>query len=64
MSKLKGGRWNVCGPDFFVADEATGKPSYVKKKKKVANQDFPGGTVAKTLCSQHRGPKFDPWSGN
>ena len=22
------------------------------------------GPVAKTLHSQHRGPRFDPWSGN
>ena len=26
--------------------------------------DFPGGPVAKTPCSQRRGPGFDPWSGN
>ena len=26
--------------------------------------DFPGGTVAKTPCSQCRGPGFNPWSGN
>ena len=27
--------------------------------------DFPGGgSVVKTLCSQCRGPGFDPWSGN
>ena len=26
--------------------------------------DFPGGPVAKTSCSQGRGPGFDPWSGN
>lgn len=25
--------------------------------------DFLGGPVAKTLCSQHRGARFDPWSG-
>ena len=25
---------------------------------------FPGGPVAKTLGSQCRGPRFDPWSGN
>ena len=24
--------------------------------------DFPGGSVAETLCSQCRGPGFDPWS--
>ena len=27
-------------------------------------RDFPGGLVAKTLCSQCRGPGSDPWSGN
>ena len=26
--------------------------------------DFPGGPVTKTLHSQWRGPRFDPWSGN
>ena len=26
-------------------------------------QDFPCGPVAKTLCSQCRGPGFDPWMG-
>ena len=26
-------------------------------------RDFPGGPVAKTPCSQCRGPGFDPWSG-
>ena len=26
-------------------------------------QDFPGGPVGKTPCSQCRGPRFDPWSG-
>ena len=24
------------------------------------DRDFPGGPVAKTLTSQHRGPKFNP----
>ena len=27
-------------------------------------RDFPGGPVAEALCSQCRGPRFDPWSGN
>ena len=27
-------------------------------------RDFPGGPVRKTPCSQHRGPRFNPWSGN
>ena len=26
--------------------------------------NFPGGPVAKTLHSQSRGPRFDPWSGD
>ena len=26
--------------------------------------DFPGGPVARTVCSQCRGPGFDPWLGN
>ena len=26
--------------------------------------DFPGGPVAQIPCSQLRGPRFDPWSGN
>lgn len=32
--------------------------------KRVREQDFPGGPVAKILHSQSRGPKFDPWLGN
>ena len=27
-------------------------------------RDFPGGPVAKTLCSEWRGPGFNPWSGH
>ena len=27
-------------------------------------RDFPGGPVAKILCSHCRGPRFDPWLGN
>ena len=26
--------------------------------------DLPSGPLAKTPCSQFRGPGFDPWSGN
>ena len=28
------------------------------------NRDFPGGPAAKTLSSQCRGPRFNPWSGS
>ena len=29
----------------------------------MANRDFPGAPVGETLCSQCRGPRFDPWWG-
>ena len=29
-------------------------------KLREKSQDFPGGPVVKTLCSQCRGPRFDP----
>ena len=28
-----------------------------------SDRDFPGGPVVKTMGSQCRGPRFDPWSG-
>ena len=31
-----------------------------KKKKKNSGEKFPAGQVAKTLCSQDRGPGFNP----
>ena len=31
---------------------------------KTSSRDFPDCPVAKTLCSQCRGPRFYPWSGN
>ena len=30
----------------------------------MAQRDLPGSPVGKTLCSQCRGPRFDPWLGN
>ena len=41
-----------------------GKGTMKKRGKSDAGRDFPGGPVAKTPCSQCRGPRFDPWSGN
>ena len=35
-----------------------------KSKSKRMKRDFPGGAVDKTLHSQCRGSRFDPWSGN
>ena len=50
------------------------RPGATKKKKKKnptnisilkeAKGDFSGGPVAGTLCSQCRGPRFNPWSEN
>ena len=37
---------------------------FPQQASKVGCQDFPGGPVAKTPCSQCRGDGFDPWSGN
>ena len=31
---------------------------------KIHTGDFPGGPVAKTLDSQYKVPRFDPWLGN
>ena len=31
--------------------------------QKLATQGLPGGSVAKTACSQSMGPRFDPWVG-
>ena len=36
----------------------------IKKKNKDISGDFPGGPVVKTACSQGRGFRFHPWSGN
>ena len=39
--------------------------TWVKKRnKRYKAWDFPGGPVSKTLSSQCRGPRFDPWSRN
>ena len=35
-----------------------------EKDKIKGTRDVPGGPVVKTLRSQCRGPRFDPWSGN
>ena len=32
--------------------------------KRDSGRNFPGGPVAKTLCSKCRGSGVDPWSGN
>ena len=46
--------------------ELLGKPRHheIISFKKSYIRDFPGGPVAKTLCSSCCGPRFNPWSGN
>ena len=54
----------VCSVDYFSLGTnvyASGLSSTVKT---LYIWDFPGGPVAKTPCSQFRGLRFDPWSGN
>jgi len=38
------------------------KTNYVEGK--TLTGDVRGGPVVKNLCSQSRGPRFNPWSGN
>ena len=33
-----------------------------RQRSRILLWDFLGGPVVKTLCSQCRGPGFDPWS--
>ena len=48
------------GLQLFSISGLKPKPRYSGKY----GEDFPGGPVAKTLCSLCRGPGFNPWSGN
>ena len=56
LSRVEGGR-------NFYHYHTTGHHT-PKKKKKCLARDFPGGPVAKALCSQCRGLRLDPWSGS
>ena len=40
------------------------RTTYIVGKYKEKSGHFPDGPVAKTLHSQCRGPRFDPWLGN
>ena len=44
-----------------VENEKVGLKLNIQKTK---IRDFPGGPVARTLCSQCRGSRFISWSGN
>ena len=37
---------------------------HLEKLTKKQHRDFPAGPVAKTPCSQCRGPGFNPYPGN
>ena len=45
-------------------EEGEGDREGQKRERRKVPEDFPDNPVAKTLCSQCRGPWFDPWSGN
>ena len=62
-------KWPTC----WFADSRLVVSSHGEKREQTrfvlflsehSSWDFPGGPVAKTPCSQCRGPGFDPWSGN
>ena len=36
----------------------------IREEQEKEFRDFSGGPVAETLCSQCKGPGFNPWSGN
>ena len=69
----KQGEWSVCTCRQFpgeavcvsaVLKDGSRLPQFKAPFKFTAPWDFPGGSVAKTTCSQCRGPGLDLWSGN
>ena len=58
MSVYTWGKWGVKQPGCNITDSK--KQSFERKEFR----DFLGGPVAKTLSSQCREPRFDPWSGD
>ena len=54
----------------YVLDQGDHSEDEMKQKYSRVNggvavgENFPGGSVVKTPCSQCRGPGFDPCSGN
>ena len=49
---------------YLLNSIPTKLPFKNRVKKAIEIRDFPGGPVAKILCSQCRGPRFNPWSEN
>ena len=56
----------VLFPAFFSVSWfcLTGNPAWNTFLKTLNYRDFPGGPMAKTPCSQCRGPGLNLWSGN
>ena len=52
---------NLKNQPFQIETGQKATERYLLEKK---NRDFPAGLLARTLCSQFRGPRFDPWVGN
>ena len=63
MNKLKGSGWNVLVAQTSLLLMKQQENLHMLKKKRGAHQDFPGGTGAKTLCFQRRGPSLIPGQG-
>ena len=53
-------------PDIDIIDICTPNIYHYEtiQVQEISVHDFPGDSVAETLCSQCRGPGFEPWSGN
>ena len=49
---------------LLFIDQATLGIRFLIRKAHLKERDFPGNPVAKTPCSQSRGPEFNLWSGN
>ena len=47
-------------PQLVLHDQ----PTSLCPLRKSSRSEFPSGLVVKTLCSQYRTPRFDPWWGN
>ena len=51
----------ICSENQDLFNYLMSKPAgWIKGR----NEDFPCGPVVKNLHSQHKRPRFDPWSGN
>ena len=59
------GRRSLVGCSPWGREEAdTTERLHFQAILRMQRGDFPGGAVAKTPCSQGRGPGFNPWSEN